>query len=84
MLEELEVNQHETPCDQYDQTHLELMRFFQQSNYRILDGIIEAGQTTLFLEYKEAAPVKGFCWLIKVVLQKNHWKLETEKRYMKQ
>lgn len=80
MSKDLNNNPNETFSGDYVQRCLELMCVFQTSNFKILEGVIDADQSTLLFE--EAAPEsdEDFRWGIKMLVQKNYLKLETEKK----
>lgn len=60
-------------------TWLDLSRIFHGSNYRLIEGIVGKNETTLLFEEKNAPCEQPFRWGIRLILQKNHWKVQTEK-----
>jgi hypothetical protein len=73
-------NTKDVVSDEHVKRCLELMHLLDGSDYRIMEGVIESGQTTLIFQERHPASDDGFCWEIKMVLRKNRWKLETEKQ----
>lgn len=79
MTKDLNNHPYETFSGKYFQRCLELMCVFQTSNFKILEGIIDPDQSTFLFE--EAAPEDEDCrWGIKMLVQGNYMKLETEKK----
>ena len=59
---------------------LELMTLFQHSNFKVLEGVIDSNQSTFLFEETAYEPHVDYRWGIKMVVQGNYLKLETEKK----
>jgi len=64
--------------DEYIQRLLDLILLLHGSNYRILEGILTANQSTLIFGEEDESPPQACRSNVKVVVEKNHWKFETE------
>lgn len=80
MTKDLNNHANETFSGDYVQRCLELMCVFQNANFKILEGVIDADQSTLLFEETTPEPNEGFRWGLKMLVQGNYWKLETEKK----
>ena len=79
MPKELEDTQDETVSYKQNDIWLELTGLFHGSDYALIEGVIGNGETTLIFEEKNSPAEQPFRWNIRLILQKNHWRVQTEK-----
>lgn len=64
--------------DEEIQRSLDLIGLLCGSNYRVLEGILAPGQSILIFEGEDESTSRSRRCNVKIVVAKNHWKLETE------
>ena len=79
MPRELQTDDNEIVLDHLADRSLELMSMLQESNYKIVEGVFGDHEATLIFEEREPSTDGNFRWEIKLILQDNRWRLETEK-----